>query len=187
MTKIDKRSTFADTDFSTTFGMRPAVKRVCMDIKFALFEDNPAFAPKLAHDGDACFDVFARCYSEPNNLEREMAEYTLPAGHRCLARTGVFLEMEPGWEALVRPRSGNALKLGLTVLNTPGTIDAGYRNEVGVILHNAGQTAIPLAKGMKIAQIAFRMIPAHTLRAISLDEFNADTARNLKGFGSSGS
>ena len=94
--------------------------------------------------------------------------------------------MEPGWEALVRPRSGNALKHGLTVLNTPGTIDAGYRNEVGVILHNSGLLMLELKKGMKIAQIAFRKIPDHELEAIPMAQFNADTDRGLGGFGSTG-
>ncbi len=157
-----------------------------MKIKYALHGDNRAYEPAKAHNEDACYDLFARSYSRANELGEEMGEIELHPGQRCLARTGVFLEMEPGWEALVRPRSGNALKLGLTVLNTPGTIDAGYRNEVGVILHNAGQATINLVAKMKIAQIAFRPIPEYSLEAITQKEFNADTARNLKGFGSSG-
>ncbi len=157
-----------------------------MKIRFALHNDDTAFAPAKAHPEDACYDLFARSYATPEDLDSEKGEIYLAPGQRCLARTGVFLEMEPGWEALVRPRSGNALKLGLTVLNTPGTVDAGYRNEIAVILHNAGQRMIDLAKGMKIAQIAFRPIPEHALERISQKDFNADTARNLKGFGSSG-
>ena len=157
-----------------------------MKIRFALYDDDAAFAPVKAHAEDACYDLYARSYAAAENANEENSEIRLAPGWRCLAKTGVFLEMTPGWEALVRPRSGNALKLGLTVLNTPGTIDAGYRNEVAVILYNAGQRIIDLAKGMKIAQIAFRPIPGHSLECISRKDFRLDTARSLKGFGSSG-
>ncbi len=157
-----------------------------MNIRFALYDNDAAYAPVRAHANDACYDLFARCYAAPDSLSDEKEQIYLAPGKRLLARTGVFLEMENGWEALVRPRSGNALKMGLTVLNTPGTIDAGYRNEVGVILHNAGQVMLELQKGMKIAQIAFRKIPEYELSRIDISEFNADTARGLGGFGSSG-
>jgi deoxyuridine 5''-triphosphate nucleotidohydrolase (dut) len=157
-----------------------------MNIRFALYNDDVSLSPVKAHEDDACYDLFARSYATPEELGYEKESIYLAPGQRCLARTGVFLELEPGWEALVRPRSGNALKMGLTVLNTPGTVDAGYRNEVGVILHNAGQRMLQLDKGMKIAQVAFRPIPEHTLTMISRTEYDADTARNLKGFGSSG-
>ncbi|MDR0362451.1 MAG: dUTP diphosphatase [Planctomycetota bacterium] len=157
-----------------------------LTIRFSLHDDDPRFAPVRAHDADACFDLFARDFSRPDALGEAAEATALAPGTRCLARTGVFLEMEPGWEALVRPRSGNALKLGLTVLNAPGTIDAGYRNEVGVILHNAGRAPIDLCAGMRIAQIAFRPIPDHALEPISRAEFDAGTARGLGGFGSSG-
>jgi dUTP pyrophosphatase len=157
-----------------------------MNIRFALYNDDKTFAPEIAHAGDACYDLFARSYAAPDALDDEKDSIYLAPGQRVLARAGLFLEMEPGWEALVRPRSGNALKHGLTVLNTPGTIDAGYRNEVGVILHNAGQIMMELKRGMKIAQIAFRKIPEHRLEGITLAQFNADTERGLGGFGSTG-
>lgn len=157
-----------------------------MTIRFALYDNNSAFTPVKAHDDDACYDLFARCYSTPDALADERADIYLGPGQRVLARTGVFLQMTPGWEALVRPRSGNALKMGLTVLNTPGTIDAGYRNEVGVILQNAGQIMLEMKTGMKIAQIAFRQIPDHSLERIELADFNAQTQRGLGGFGSTG-
>lgn len=157
-----------------------------MNIRFALFDDNQSFTPVKAHEEDACYDLFARVYAHAEDLSEEKDVIILAPGRRCLAKTGVFLEMEKGWEALVRPRSGNALKLGLTVLNTPGTIDAGYRNEIGVILHNAGQRSLEMKPGMKIAQIAFRTIPDHNLEAIDMARFNADTERGLGGFGSSG-
>lgn len=157
-----------------------------MKIRFALHENDATFTPVRAHDEDACYDLFARNYSTPEDLDDAKEHIYLAPGQRILARTGVFLEMEPGWEALVRPRSGNALKSGLTVLNTPGTIDAGYRNEVGVILHNAGQVMLEMKRGMKIAQIAFRPIPQHSLEFIDMERFKSDTARGLGGFGSTG-
>lgn len=103
-----------------------------------------------------------------------------------MAKTGVFLALEPYWEALIRPRSGNVLKLGLTVLNTPGTIDAGYRNEIGVILYNSGKDNIILEKDTRIAQMAIREIPRYTLHHIKFEEFSTNTERGLCGFGSSG-
>lgn len=157
-----------------------------MNIRFALFDNDDLFAPVMAHEGDACYDLFARNYSAPDSLDDERDTIYISPGQRVLARTGVFLEMEPGWEALVRPRSGNALKSGLTVLNTPGTIDAGYRNEVGVILHNAGQIMLEMKRGMKIAQMAFRQIPPHTLERIGMEAFKSATERGLGGFGSTG-
>ncbi|MCC8109199.1 MAG: dUTP diphosphatase [Planctomycetes bacterium] len=157
-----------------------------MNIRFALYDNDPAFAPAKAHDSDACYDLFARTYAAPEALSTETDDYTLQPGRRVLARTGVFVELPLGWEALVRPRSGNALKMGMTILNTPGTIDAGYRNEIGVILHNAGQEPLALVRGQKIAQIAFRPIPEHSVTQISMDEFRTDTDRGLGGFGSSG-
>ena len=155
-------------------------------IKYTLYNDDPSFALAKAHDEDACYDLVGRCYLEYPAFAEEKSVLTLRAGQRCLVKTGVFLEMEPGWEALVRPRSGNALKKGLTIVNTPGTIDAGYRNEIGVILHNLGPDDQELTKGLKIAQVAFRRIPDFDLKCIKLAEFADDTARSLKGFGSSG-
>lgn len=155
-------------------------------IKYALHNDDPAYALAKAHAEDACYDLVARCYLEYPDFAAESEKIVLPPQRRCLAKTGVFLEMEPGWEALVRPRSGNALKKGLTIVNTPGTVDAGYRNEIGVILHNLGPEPQELTRGLKIAQIAFRRIPDFDLKRVATAEFDADTARSLKGFGSSG-
>lgn len=157
-----------------------------MNIRFALYDDNESYTPVKAHEDDACYDLFARTYAIPGELADERSHVYLAPGQRILAKTGLFLQMQPGWEALVRPRSGNALKLGLTVLNTPGTIDAGYRNEVGVILQNAGQIMLEMKAGMKIAQIAFRQIPEHRIEPMSMDEFDATTERGLGGFGSTG-
>jgi dUTP pyrophosphatase len=88
-----------------------------------------------------------------------------------------------GWEAQVRPRSGLALKHGVTVLNTPGTIDAGYRGEIGVILANMGDTAFSVRKGDRIAQIVIAPVTAAVIEeADAVDE----TVRGAGGFGSTG-
>jgi dUTP pyrophosphatase len=91
--------------------------------------------------------------------------------------------LPPGWEAQVRPRSGLALKCGVTVLNTPGTIDAGYRGEVGVILANFGDAPFKVAKGDKVAQIVVAPVTrAEIVESAEVDE----TERGSGGFGSTG-
>lgn len=85
-------------------------------------------APAKAHPDDAAFDL------------RSRAELELPPGRSVLVPTGLFIELPPGYEAQVRPRSGLALRHNLMLTNSPGTIDAGYRGEVGVIMFNAGRS-----------------------------------------------
>ena len=84
------------------------------------------------------------------NLEEPV---TLKAGDRMLIGTGLFIALEPGYEAQVRPRSGLALKKGITVLNAPGTIDADYRGEIGVILYNTSKEDFVIEPGERIAQM----------------------------------
>ena len=102
---------------------------------------------------------------------------------RSSLRTGISIELPPNTEAQVRPRSGLALKHGITVLNTPGTIDHGYRGEVGVILINHGRARFDVQPGMKIAQ----MVIASCL-TVSVEESGelSGTARGQGGFGSTG-
>lgn len=102
---------------------------------------------------------------------------------RCLIKTGLFLEMEIGIECQVRPRSGLALKQGLTVLNTPGTIDADYRGEVGVILVNLSNETVCIENGDRIAQLVFAKI--ETIDWIEVNNTDA-TDRGTGGFGSTG-
>ncbi|MBQ2460575.1 MAG: dUTP diphosphatase [Bacteroidaceae bacterium] len=102
---------------------------------------------------------------------------------RCLVPTGLFLSLPPGFEAQVRPRSGLALKRGITVLNTPGTIDADYRGEVGVILINLSQEPFTINDGERIAQ----MVIARHEQAVWEDvEVLDETERGAGGFGHSG-
>jgi dUTP pyrophosphatase len=113
----------------------------------------------------------------------EEAPLTLEPGARALVPTGLKIALEPGYEAQVRPRSGLALKHGLTCLNSPGTIDSDYRGEVGVILINHGQEPFVIRRGERIAQmVVARHEQAVLVEASALDE----TARGAGGFGSTG-
>ena len=108
---------------------------------------------------------------------------TLAAGARSLVPTGIAIALPEGFEAQVRPRSGLAVKHGLTCLNTPGTIDADYRGEIKVILINHGATAVSIAHGERIAQLVVAPVVQAEWREVeSLD----DTQRGAGGFGSSG-
>ncbi len=136
-----------------------------------LRSDPEAQLPAYAHPGDAGMDV------------RSIEELMLAPGARALVHTGLVLMLPPDAEAQVRPRSGLALKHGVTVLNTPGTIDAGYRGEVGVILVNLGTEPFTVEKGMKIAQIVVSPVAqAEIVEVASVDE----TDRGAGGFGSTG-
>ena len=108
---------------------------------------------------------------------------TLKSLERTLVKTGVFLEIPEGYEAQVRPRSGLALKKGVTVLNSPGTIDADYRGEVGVILINLSNEDFVIENGERIAQLVFAKVEqAQWLEVKTL----SDTTRGEGGFGSTG-
>ena len=130
-----------------------------------------AVLPAYAHPGDAGLDLCA-CEAA-----------TLLPGERRLVRTGLVMELPSGTEAQLRPRSGLALKHGITLLNTPGTIDEGYRGELGVILVNLGQEPFEVVPGMRIAQ----MVVAPVLRvAVAESETLGETPRGCGGFGSTG-
>lgn len=113
----------------------------------------------------------------------EDAALTLEPGARALIPTGLKMALEPGWEAQVRPRSGLALKHGITCLNTPGTIDSDYRGEVGVILVNLGQEPFVIRRGERIAQMVIAPVVQVSVSEVdTLDE----TTRGAGGFGSTG-
>ena len=111
------------------------------------------------------------------------APITLGSLERALIPTGIALEIPPGYEAQVRPRSGLALKSGLTVLNAPGTIDSDYRGEVGIVLVNLSKEPCTIAPGDRIAQLVF----ARVARAeLTLREELSQTTRGEGGYGSTG-
>jgi len=111
------------------------------------------------------------------------APYTLQPLERTLIKTGLFLEIPEGFEAQVRPRSGLALKKGVTVLNAPGTIDADYRGEVGVILINLSKQPFVIEGGDRIAQLVFAKVAQAEW---SLSDDLSNTERGEGGFGSTG-
>lgn len=130
-----------------------------------------AVLPAYAHPSDAGMDL------------RSVADLTIAPGGRALVPTGLVVLLPPLYEAQVRPRSGLALKHGVTVLNTPGTIDSGYRGEIGVILANFGTEAFSVRKGDKVAQLVIAPV---TQPEVVETEVVDETDRGAGGFGSTG-
>ncbi|MCK5805324.1 MAG: dUTP diphosphatase [Lentisphaeria bacterium] len=140
-------------------------------VNFRMNAGDEELAPSKAHHDDAAFDVRA-----------SIGDMVAP-GEVKLIHTGLYLELPVGFEAQMRPRSGLALKKSVTLLNTPGTIDAGYRGEVGVILINAGLTPFAVERGDRIAQMVIQKLP--DVELVRVDELG-DTRRGAGGFGSTG-
>jgi dUTP pyrophosphatase len=111
------------------------------------------------------------------------APLSIAPGERALVPTGIAIALPPGTEAQVRPRSGLAVKHGLTVLNAPGTIDADYRGELQVLLVNLGGEQVTITRGMRIAQLVIAQVARAELREVASLE---QTPRGTGGFGSTG-
>ena len=132
---------------------------------------EPGFEPVYAKPGDAGADL------------KSTEDLVVPAGGRQLVKTGIKIAMPDGYVGLVHPRSGLAAKHGITVLNTPGTVDAGYRGEIMVTLLNTSNEPFEVRRGDRIAQLLFQRIDRADFIAVSeLPE----SARGDGGFGSSG-
>ena len=127
--------------------------------------------PEYAHPTDSGMDLFS---------DRQMI---IPAGGRALVPTGVAVALPPNTEGQVRSKSGLALKSGIMVLNSPGTIDTNYRGEIGVILFNTSDQDYEVAMGQKIAQLV--VCPFYTCATIEVDDLDS-TDRGNGGFGSTG-
>jgi dUTP pyrophosphatase len=128
--------------------------------------------PRYAREGDAGLDLHAA---------RDVA---LGAGERALVETGIAVAIPSGWAGFVLPRSGLALRDGVTVLNAPGLIDAGYRGEIKVLLINCGSARAILARGERIAQLVIQRVGrAELMEVVSLPPSD----RGADGFGSTGS
>jgi dUTP pyrophosphatase len=127
--------------------------------------------PAYATEGAAGMDLLAA------------TALTIPPGARALVPTGLAIALPPGFEMQVRPRSGLALKHGVTVLNAPGTVDADYRGEVGVILLNTGDAPFAIARGDRIAQAVFAPVTAATWEEVVV---LPASGRGSGGFGSTG-
>ena len=125
----------------------------------------------------------ADVYALGEDFEGELVMFGMQPGQRRLVRTGIAIELPEGFEVQVRPRSGLALKKGVTVLNTPGTVDSDYRGEIGVILFNAGQEDFWVEPGDRIAQLVVKPVVRGTFCEV---EELGSSDRGAGGFGSTG-
>lgn len=138
-----------------------------------------ASLPRQMTDGSAGFDLYA-CITGPNG------KVGLAPGERALVGTGIAMAIDQGYEGQVRPRSGLAAKQGITIPNSPGTIDSDYRGEVKVILLNTGNTTFIVNHGDRIAQLVIQAVPR--IELIELEEHMElpESERGEGGFGSTG-
>ncbi len=136
---------------------------------------------RLPHARDLPLPDYATAQAAGLDLLAAAAVEIAPMG-RALVPTGVALELPEGFEGQVRPRSGLAVRHGVTVLNAPGTIDADFRGEIHVLLWNAGPDEFTITRGMRIAQLVVLPVPAVEL--VEVGEL-PETERGVRGFGSS--
>lgn len=130
--------------------------------------------PAYASPGDSGVDGRANIPSD----------VVIGIGRAILIPLGIKCAIPEGYEIQVRPRSGLALKNGITVLNSPGTVDSGYRNEIGAILINHGNSPFRVEPGMRVCQLVLAKV--EKINFIQIDRFNDPTTRGLTGFGDSG-
>ena len=143
----------------------------------------------LPHGEGLDLPAFATVHAAAMDLRAALQEHdtwTLDPGQRRLVPTGLSLAIPPGYEGQVRPRSGLALKHGVTVLNAPGTIDADYRGEVQVLLINHGAEAFELRRGERIAQLLIARHEHWTWEPEDSKEALGETPRGVGGYGSTG-
>ncbi len=141
-----------------------------MHIRIAKVHED-AILPHYVHPGDSGMDLYS------------IEHITIPPGGTALVHTGLKLAVPEHYEAQVRPKSGLALKNAITLLNTPGTVDSGYRGEVCVILINHGRETFQVKKHSKIAQLV--ICPVVRAEIVEVEELE-DTGRGAGGFGSTG-
>lgn len=143
-------------------------------VKVGVLNRSSNDLPVYAKEGDSGMDVRASLGSP----------VVVGPFERVLIPTGLYVELPMGYEIQVRPRSGNALKKGLTVLNTPGTIDSGYRNEIGVIIFNTGKESQVIEPGERIAQFVLQKVPKIVWEPKEAIDTNTD--RGEGGYGHTG-
>ena len=149
-----------------------------MRLKIKIINNSNNPEPKYQKEGDSGFDFMA------NLLEDE--EITIEPLKRAVVPTGLHFQIPIGFELQVRPRSGLALKNGITVLNTPGTVDSGYRGEVKVVLFNTGEDTFKIKNGDRIAQGVIAPVQIkRTTKFITVNQLD-DSDRGTGGFGSTG-
>ncbi len=156
-----------------------------MNVKIVNKSDNPL--PKYATEGSVGMDLQAYLVEAPKmgtlwmyqNLYRVVV---LEPGGRVLIPTGLHIEIPKGYEAQIRPRSGMAIKQGVTIVNSPGTIDSDYRGDIGVILHNISDEDLFIKTGDRIAQMVICPVAIVNL----VEEEVSETDRGAGGFGHTG-
>ena len=172
----DPNSGYTMDDFNKEFnGEQMNIENFGLRLGVANKSNNPD--PEFATDGSSGFDLRA-------NLESPIK---IAVGKRAIVPTGLFFEIPQGLEIQVRPRSGLAAKNGVTVLNTPGTVDADYRGEVKVILINLGEEDFVIQHGDRIAQgVLAAVVSKPYVKWDKVAEVSTDTTRGTGGFGSTG-
>lgn len=145
-------------------------EKKAIEVKIKIVSDRGQI-PTKAHSTDACYDL------------RSVEDCVIEPGKTKLVDTGIQIALPKGYEAQIRSRSGLALKKGIIVFNTPGTIDADYRNNVGVILRNASHEPFEIKVGDRIAQMKISEVPNTEL--VSVKELD-ETERGMGGFGHTG-
>jgi dUTP pyrophosphatase len=149
-----------------------------------------AIMPKRQTELSSGFDLHVLDVITPAQAQadepyiKDFKKFVLWPTEQILVRTGLALEMPRGMEAQVRPRSGLALKYGITVLNSPGTVDADYRGDIGIILVNLSASPLVLRRGDRVAQLVFQPV-LHDLALREVTELDR-TGREERGFGSTG-
>ena len=141
------------------------------ELKIKLLYENSKL-PEFANSGDAGMDIFS--------VDRKV----IKSGESELIRTGISIELPKDTEIQIRPKSGLALNNGITLLNSPGTMDEGYRGEIKVIVINHGKNDFLVEEGMKIAQMVLK--PIYKVKITKVDSIDYETDRGKNGFGSSG-
>ena len=144
----------------------------------------PAYqsAGAAGFDVHACFDDDAELLEHPYDGSKQYKGIRIGKGHRALIKTGLSVAVPEGYELQVRPRSGLAIKDGISIVNSPGTVDSDYRNEVGVILINHGELTFTVFQGDRIAQCVINKV--EQVEFLEVDELNETDRKG--GFGSTG-
>ena len=181
MEALDPTNEYTHEQFMKDFGCNQMGNMVGnpdhMKIEFKYVNESDNEDPKYATDGSSGFDLRA-------NLKEPV---TLGVGERALIPTGLRFQLPANYEIQVRPRSGLAYKKGVTVLNSPGTVDADYRGDVGVILINHGQEEFVVEHGERIAQGVIATVMSKVIVNLNkVDSIDDETERGAGGFGHTG-
>jgi dUTP pyrophosphatase len=174
----DPNSGYTQEDFDIEFGQhQETLMNEFYRLPLTFSNKSKNEDPQYATEGSSGFDLRADL-SEP---------VVIKAGKRAIVPTGLFFELPENFEMQIRPRSGLAAKNGVTVLNTPGTIDSDYRGEIKVILINLGEEDFTINNGVRIAQCVLAPVYGKdVINFVKVSEISTDTTRSAGGFGSTG-